>query len=99
MVVRSTRTSQLADAKRIAVSFYLQHVKPDDRTNNPDRQEASSLTFANIAAKLMLREASRRDRGEFAELSYRADQIRLNNQILPFFGQLNVAEITSSDVE
>lgn len=99
MVVRSTRTGQLEGAKRIAVSFYQQHVRPVDEAIISEGQEPSALTFANVAAKLMLREASRRDRGEFAVLSYRADQIRLNNQILPFFGQLKITEITSNVIE
>lgn len=55
--------------------------------------------FCWVAERFMLREAARRDRGEFAELSFRADRIRLDGRILPFFGQEAIRSIDARRLE
>ena len=57
------------------------------------------VRFGELAKQLMRHEATRKDRGEFAELSYRADQIRLATEIIPFFGPMPVKAITAQHVE
>lgn len=61
--------------------------------------EGDGATFRWIAERFMLREAARRDRGEFAELSFRADRIRLDNRILPFLGDLPVSKLDARGLE
>lgn len=95
MIARSTKMTQLEDAKRWAVGLFHRYTNP----GQVDEEQLSHTLFKQLAVQLMRREAARRDRGEFAELSYKADQIRLATEIIPFFGDLPVKAITPNDVE
>ena len=58
--------TQLEDAKRWAVGLFHRYTKP----GQVDEEQLSQNLFKQLAVQLMRREAARRDRGEFAELSY-----------------------------
>jgi integrase len=57
--------------------------------------------FARVDAvpQLLAREAARRDRDEFTALSYRADRIRMETEIVPFFGDYPIGSIDSNLIE
>jgi site-specific recombinase XerD len=57
------------------------------------------LAFADICDKLLIKEAVRVKRREFASRSLVMLKSRLSRHVLPFFGSRSIAQITSSDVE
>jgi len=86
MIFKSTRTFILDHAKCFAISLYDQHFDAKDPgVKHDDVNQTTKTLFSDLAIKLMGREASRRDRSELAHLSYKADQIRLDTEILPYF--------------
>lgn len=94
MIVKSTRTVILDDAKRFAIGLYHRYFQAKDSDVTKDHVHPPTATlFSDLAIKLMGREASRRDRGEIAHLSYKSDQIRLATEIIPYFGALPVHAI------
>lgn len=98
MLTKSTRTAQLDEAKRFALAFHHSKVHQTTSELMADTVPAP-VRFGELAKQLMRHEATRKDRGEFAELSYRADQIRLATEIIPFFGPMPVKAITAQHVE
>jgi hypothetical protein len=99
MIVKSTREKQLEDAKRFAVALYQTHTSSSGSNQGLDGQSGEQSYFKNIAAQMLSREAARRDRGELADLSYRADKTRLETEIIPFFGDLSIASITEQQIQ
>jgi hypothetical protein len=57
------------------------------------------LTFANVCHKLLIKEAVRVERREFAHRSLVMLKSRLSRHVLPFFGPRSIAQITSADLE
>ena len=98
MLTKSTRTAQLDEAKRFALAFHHSKVHQTTSELMADAMPGP-VRFGELAKQLMRHEATRKDRGEFAELSYRADQIRLATEIIPFFGPMPVKAITAQHVE
>ncbi len=99
MIVKSTREKQLEDAKRFAVALYQTHTSSSGSNQGSDDQRGEQSYFKNIAAQMLSREAARRDRGELADLSYRADKTRLETEIIPFFGDLSISSITEQQIQ
>jgi len=99
MIVKSTREIKLEDAKRFAVAFYKVHTESDIPKIDLNHPGGEGRDFKTVAAQMMLREAARRDRGELAELSYRADKTRLETEIIPFFGDLSISSITEQQIQ
>jgi hypothetical protein len=99
MIVKSTREKQLDDAKRFAVALYQTHTGSSASNKGLDDQRGEQSYFKNIATQMLSREAARRDRGELADLSYRADKTRLETEIIPFFGDLSIASITEQQIQ
>ena len=100
MIVKSTRTFILDDAKRFAIALYHRHFDANDPgVKHDDVIETTTTLFSDLAIKLMGREASRCARGDLAHLSYKADQIRLATEIVPYFGALPVHAIDARLIE
>jgi len=74
-------------------------VQPQQQVVAANEPDPSKVSFRWIAERFMLREAARRDRGEFAELSFRADRIRLDKRILPFLGDEPLGRLDARRLE
>jgi hypothetical protein len=100
MIVKSTRTFILDDAKRFAIALYHRHFDANDPgVTHDDVTQTTTTLFSDLAIKLMGREASRCARGDLAHLSFKADQIRLATEIVPYFGALPVHAIDARLIE
>ena len=95
MIARSTRTVILDDAKAYATRLYDHYVGASVSNGTTSDESSSALLFRELAIKLMRREAARRDRGELAHLSYKADEIRLATEIIPYFGAFPIQAIVT----
>ena len=58
-----------------------------------------SLTFGDVCDKLLIKEAVRVKRREFASRSLVMLKSRLSRHVLPFFGARSIDQIASADVE
>jgi hypothetical protein len=68
-------------------------------SSNSYKTEGYGSTFGDICDKLLIKEALRVKRREFASRSLVMLRSRLSRHVLPFFGSRLVAQITSSDLE
>ena len=104
MYTRTARTTALEEAKQTARNWFDAIVNPGavesgntiGPTAGPSHRETS---FEALARRLLEREAARRDRGEFASLSFKADRIRMESEIIPFFRDTPLASIDSELIE
>ena len=110
LIIRSTRVEKLELAEDFARRFYLDldagHIPPSYRlgTGQVAAQTVSSPVvveegFEAIARQLLLREAARCERRELAWLSHKADRIRLERRVIPFFAAYRIASINPRDIE
>jgi hypothetical protein len=99
MISRSARTTLLHEAKQLAARLYEEQTRPTALLTQDQPPPDERLVFGHLAARLLAREAARRDRGEFAALSYKADRLRMEAEILPFFGDRPLNAIDTELIE